>query len=130
MIFDSLDLMNPKQKFTAAASYYPETVDDPSDGGQEFNYEYVDAFSHTYKRLFGNIQSTLEAGECAIRTDDQIDFANGGYIVTQDGATFQIIQWQKDFSTVNKQAMRLLGVPVSVQRVIRMVQVPNPWGVK
>jgi len=126
---DWLDLANPKHRFTASAKYYAEPLNDPSDGAEEFSYEYVDPLSHTYRRLFGNIQSTQGNGEVAIRTDDQLEFKQGGFIMTNDGKTFQIIQKQQDFQTANKQALRIFGVPVSVQYVIRMVEVPNPWGI-
>lgn len=127
---DWLDFANPKARFTASAKYYETTVDSPEDGGQIFFYEYVDPLSFTYRRLFGNIQSTEGEGEVAIRTNDQLKFKRGSFIITQDGRRFQIIQKQQDFSSANKQAMRFLPVPVSVQFVIRMVEVPDPWEVE
>lgn len=126
---DWLDIANPKARFTASATYYEETVDDPSDGGQKFQYEYVNPFSNTYRRLFGNIQSTEGEGECTIRTDNQVKFKTSAYVILQDGRTFQIVQVEQDFAPASKQAMRILAVPASVQYVIRMVRVPNPWGV-
>ncbi len=126
---DWLVIANPKHKFTASASYYDEPMNDASIGAQEFNYEYVDPLSHTYRRLFGNIQTTQDNGEVAIRTSDQLEFKQGGFVVIQDGRTFQIIQKQQDFQAANKQAFRIFGVPVSVEYVIRMVEVPNPWRV-
>ena len=128
MIFDTLDLMNPKTRFTATASYYKETFDDPSDGAQQFNYEYVNPHSNTYRRLFANIQIT--SGEVAIRTTDQLNFIVGGIVVTQDGQTFSVLQVEKDYQAANKQVMRLFGTPVSVEYVLRLTALENPWGVK
>lgn len=127
---DYLDIANPKSRFTASATYYEETVDDPSDGGQRLQYEFVNPFSNTYRRLFGNIQSTQGEGECTIRTENQIDYKTGAYVVLQNGKTFEIVQVEQDFAPANKQAMRLLAVPASVQYVIRMVRIDNPWGVQ
>lgn len=126
---DWLDIAKPAAHFTAKAKYYEETVDDPSDGGQVFHYEYVDPLSHTYRRLFGNIQSTDTEGETAIRTNDALPYHRGAYIVFPDGRTFQIIQMSKDFQAAPKQAQRLFPTPVGTQYVVRMVQVENPWGV-
>lgn len=128
MIRDILDIMNPKPKFTATANYYPEPVNGPDVGAQQFNYEYVNPFSNTYRRLFANIQG--EAGEVAIRTDDQIKFKINGIVITQDGQAFKIIQIEKDYQAAQKQVMRILGTPVSTQYVMRLVSVKNPWGIE
>ena len=127
MVRDILDIMNPRTRFTATANYYPEPVNGPEVGAQQFNYEYVNPYSNTYRRLFANIQG--EAGEVAIRTDDQINYKINGIVVTQDGKTFKIIQIEKDYQAANKQVMRILGTPVSTQYVMRLVSVDNPWGI-
>lgn len=124
---DYLEFANPKSRFTASALYFEHEVDDPTDGGQRFTYEYLDPLSHTYRKLFGNIQSTDGNGELAIRTGTRLPYKQGAYIKTQDGKFFQIIQMQEDFSAAKKQAMRILPIPVSVQYVIRMVQIEDPW---
>ena len=125
MVRDILDIMNPRTRFTATANYYPEPLNGPEVGAQQFNYEYVNPFSNTYRRLFANIQG--EAGEVAIRTDDQINYKINGIVTTQDGKTFKIIQIEKDYQAANKQVMRILGTPVSTQYVMRLVSVDNPW---
>ena len=128
MIRDILDIMNPRTRFTATAKYYPEPINGPDIGAQQFNYEYVNPYSNTYKRLFANIQGV--AGEVAIRTDDQIKYKVNGIVITQDGQAFKIIQIEKDYQAANKQVMRILGTPVSTQYVMRLVSVENPWGVE
>ncbi len=127
MIRDILDILNPKTRFTATANYYPEPVNGLEVGAQQFNYEYVNPFSNTYRRLFANIQGT--AGEVALRTDDQIAYKINGIVVTQDGQAFKIIQVEKDYQAANKQAMRVLGTPISTEYVLRLVSVDNPWGI-
>lgn len=127
MIRDTLDIMNPRSRFTATANYYSETFDGPDVGAKQFNYEYVNPFSNTYRRLFSNIQGV--AGEVAIRTDDQHDYKVDGIVITQDGQAFKILQIEKDFQATPKQVLRLLGTPVSTQYVLRLVSVPNPWGI-
>lgn len=124
---DWLDVAKPSEKYPATATYYEDDIDDPSIGGQSFRYDYVDPLSKTYRMLFGNIQSTDGEGECAIATVDKLPFTIGAYVKTQDGKYFQIKQVQQDFSSVPKQAMRILPVPVGTRYVIRMVRVENPW---
>lgn len=123
---DYLDVVNPKQRFTASASYYAEPVDGPDIGARRFYYEYVNPYSSTYRRLFANIQG--DAGEVAIRTCDQLDYRVNGIVVLQDGQAFQILQVEKDYQSPPKQAFRLFSTPVATQYVMRIVSVPNPWG--
>lgn len=130
MVRDSLDLFTPRGRYTATGSYYKETFDSPEEGAQKFNYEYVDPLSRSYRRLFGNIQS-FEAGETAIRTNDQLDYKVGGVVVTQDGTIFLIQQVAKDFQDAPKQVLRLFGTPVSVSYVLRLsIDEDNPWELK
>ena len=127
MIRDILDILNPKTRFTATANYYPEPVNCTEVVALQFNYEYVNSFSNTYRRLFANIQGV--AGEVAIRTDDQIAYEINGIVITQDSQAFKIIQVEKDYQAANKQAMRVLGTPISTEYVLRLVSVDNPWGI-
>ena len=126
MIHDSLDIMNPRVRFTAQATYYPYESVDPADGGTPINYESVDVFSRTYRRLFGNIQS-FQAGETSIRTADLQDYKVGGLVCTQDGQSFSILQVARDYQAAPKQAFRIQGLPVGVQVVLRLVTIPDPW---
>lgn len=126
MIHDSLDIMNPRVRFTAQATYYPHESVDPADGGTPINYESVDVFSRTYRRLFGNIQS-FQAGETSIRTADLLDYKVGGIIRTQDGQTFSILQVSRDYQAAPKQAFRIQGLPIGVQVVMRLVTIDDPW---
>lgn len=129
MINDALDILNPRNKFTAEGKFWTERPDTADQAGQTFTFEYVDTFSKTFRRLFGNIQS-FEAGEVAIRTNDTLDYSPNGYFMTQDGMLFRIIQVMKDYQASSKQALRFLGTPLGTEYVIRAVAVPNPWGAK
>lgn len=129
MIRDILDIMNPRQRFTLTGKYFPERPDGPDVGGEEFNYEYVDPYTKTWRTLFGNIQAG--AGETAIRTDDQLGFKEGkGMVVLQDGTVYLIQQKMTDYSSAPKQACRVLPVPIGTEYVLRLVAVEDPWGVQ
>ncbi len=128
MIRDILDLMNPRSQFALKGTYYAERPDSPDVGGQQFNYEYVDPSTRTWRTLFANIQAS--AGETAIRTDDQLPFkAGNGIVVLQDGTCYTIEQKMTDFQAAPKQAFRILPVPLGTQYVLRLVAIDEPWGV-
>ena len=124
---DYLDVVNPKPRHTATARYFSEPVDGPDIGAQSFNYSYVNPYSETYRRLFANIQAA--AGEVAIKTSDQHDYRVNGIVILPDGKAFKILQVETDFQASPKQAFRLFATPVATEYVIRMVSVPNPWGI-
>ncbi len=128
MIFDTLDVLNPKTRFTASARYYPERLNSPDVGYDSLNFEYVNPYSNTYRRLFANVQTA--AGQVAIRTDDQNNYKVGGFIILQDNKAYQILEVLTDYQAANKQVLRLFGAPVSVEYVIRMLEVDNPWSVQ
>ena len=128
MIRDILDLMNPRTRFTLTGTYYAERPDSPDVGGQQFNYEYVDPSTRTWRTLFANIQGS--AGETAIRTDDQLSFKEGsGIVVLQDGNCYAIEVKMVDYQSAPKQAFRILPVPLGTQYVLRLVAIEEPWGI-
>lgn len=127
MVHDSLDLFTPRSRFTATGTYWTERPDSADMGGIKFNYEYVDPMSKTYRILFGNIQ-TDEAGNTTIRTNDNLGFKDGQWVMTADGQLFQIEQVAKDFADAPKQALRFFGTPLMTEFVLRLITVPNPWG--
>lgn len=129
MLNDVLDILNPRTRFTAEGTFWTERPDSADEGGMRFNYEYVDPFSKTYRRLFGNIQS-FDAGETAVRTNDLLPFKVGAFVMTAEGTLFTITQAAKDFQSASKQALRLLGTPLGTEYVLRLVNVENPWGAK
>ena len=128
MIRDILDLLNPRTQFPLSGTYYPERPDGPDVGGQQFNYEYVDPSTKTWRTLFGNIQ--VSAGETAIRTGDQLSFKTGNGIVRlQDGSWYTIEQKATDYQAAPKQAFRVLPVPVGTQYVLRLTALDEPWSI-
>lgn len=124
---DILDLLNPKSKFTSTGKYYKERPLSPDLGTEHFNYSYESRYSNTYRRLFANVQGI--EGQTVIRTDDQCHFKVHGFIITQDGKAFEILQAEKDYQAASQQALRLFGTPVSTEYVLRLMEIDNPWGI-
>lgn len=126
MIRDLLDVLNPRPRFTAAGVLFdgrPEV----DGGGEPFNYEYINPYSSTYRRLYANIQG--DSGEVAIRTNDLIrPEINKSHIKLADGKLYCVLQVDVDYQTSEKEAQRLFAVPLGTQIVMRLVPVDNPWG--
>ena len=127
MIHDFLDLINPRNKFTATGFYYTEKPESAQEDGAMINYEYVDVLSRTYRRAFGNVQDFV-GGEVSIRTADMQKYKIREFIKTQEGQLFQILQVATDYSAAPKQAFRIQGLPVGTQYVLRLVNIPDAWG--
>lgn len=130
MIADALDILNPRERFSAEGTYWDTRPDSAAQGGsKKFNYEFVSPYSKTYRVAFGNMQ-TFEAGETTVRTNDDVGFQNGGFVMLQNGQLYTILQVATDFQAASKQALRFLGVPLGTEYILRMVNVENPWGAR
>ncbi len=127
MFRDALDILAPRTQFTAEGVLYADRPEIDG-GGEHFHYEYVNPYSSTYQRLFANIQG--DGGEVAIRTNDVIHpVINKSYVKLADGRLFNVVQVETDYLAAAKQSLRLLGVPIGTQIVLRLIPVDNPWQV-
>lgn len=126
MIRDALDILNPRARFTATGILYAKKPE-VDGGGERFGYEYVNPYSATYRRLFSNIQG--ESGEVAIRTNDAIDpVINKSYVRLADGKLYKVLQVETDYQAAAKQSLRLFGVPLGTELVMRLVRQEDAWG--
>ena len=127
MINDSLDIFNPRERFTATGVLYSDRPEIAC-GGEEFSYEYVNPYSSTYRRLYANIQG--EAGEVAIRSNDNIQpVINKSRIKLANGILYNVLSVEIDYQAASKQALRMFGTPVGTQLVMRLVPSENAWQV-
>ena len=125
MINDSLDIFNPRARFTVTGVLYAKRPE-VQGGGEQFRYEYVNPYSATYRRLFSNVQG--ESGEVAIRTNDAIDpVINKSYVRLADGKLYKVLQVEVDYQAAPKQAMRLFGTPLGTELVMRLVREEDGW---
>ena len=129
MINDALDILNPKERFSGDGTYWDNRPDSTDEGGKKFSFEYVSPHSKSYRVAFGNMQN-FENGETAIRSNDEVGFKNGGFIMLQSGQLYTIIEVSTDYQAASKEALRFLGVPLGTEYLVRMVSVENPWGVQ
>lgn len=129
MIRDILDVFNPRHRFTLTGKYYEDRPISTDAGGEEFNFEYVNPYSNTWRSLFANIQANV--GETAIRTDDQLSFTPGkGVVILNDGKAYLIEEKSTDYQAAPKQTFRVLPTPVGTEYVLRVKVIENPWGIE
>lgn len=129
MITDALDILNPRERFSAEGTYWEGNPENISEGAKKFSFEYVSPFSKAYRVAFGAMQN-FNAGETSIRSNDDVGFTNGGYVMLQNGQKYVVLQVSTDFQSASKQALRFLGVPLGTEYLLRMVNVQNTWGAK
>ncbi len=128
MIYDALDILMPRARFTAEGKFWTRPPEVEA-GGATFNYEYVNPYSAAYKRLFSNIQGS--SGETAIRTNDMLNpVENESCVLLADGRFFRVAQVEIDYQSASKEAMRLFGVPLNTTFLMRLVSEDNPWDVR
>ena len=126
---DFLDFLHIQDEEVLSGTYYARLPITSQDAGEPFQYDIVDDNDKTYSLLLNSIQT--EQSIQTIKTSDASGFKVKGYVVTQDGALWQITGIIKKLSNPNnKQALRILTETVESEYIIRLIQVDNPMGLK
>lgn len=135
---DYLDLMQGRYYQTRTGKYFerlPEArlfIESSSDidaaaVGVPFDYEVVDPFEYQYKHLLQNVIDN-DGAIGTIKTREQLNFKNRSYIVTMEGEMFQIVSITPDTRAAQREAARILPIPLGTEYIIRFVEVDNPRG--
>lgn len=123
---DFLDLLHIKDEEVLTATYYARRPKTPQDSGVQFDYDIVSEPRSNYGNIISNLNGVLSYQ--TIRTNDLVDFKVKGYCVTQEGGLWQIEEITKQLVTTNnKQALRNIK-QIETERILRMIEVDNPWG--
>lgn len=110
-------------------SSIPEAADGVATAGpQRFNYEYVDVTEWRYSRLLGNVIGT-DGADTTVKTRAPIDFKPNGYVALRDGNLYQIRSCTLDTTEGSKMAARILLMPRGTARILRLLKVPDPFGI-
>jgi hypothetical protein len=128
-VYDILDVLIPHPAEVFTGTYYATMPNSPRESGVSFDYSTVDPTSWHYQALFSQVV-VMQSTSAAIKTCDDLGFAVGGYIATQDGRFYEIISVQQDYSSAQQQAFRMMSVVAGVDFVIRLSEKSNPWGLK
>lgn len=123
---DFLDLLHIKDEEVLSGTYYARRPKTPQDSGVPFEYDIVSEPRSNYGNIISNLNGVLSYQ--TIRTNDLVDFKVKGYCVTQEGGLWQIEEITKQLVTTNnKQALRNIK-QIETERILRMIEVDNPWG--
>jgi hypothetical protein len=88
----------------------------------------VDVTEWRYQQLIGNLIVT-DAANTTIKTRTSIKFTPNTHVALQDGNLYLITSITEDPRSVPKEAARIMVVPVGLEKVIRLRQVDDPWGI-
>lgn len=129
MIDDILSLLNTNAEEVLSGTYYNVIPKTNLDGGEPFQYDIVNDSDKSYASVLGTIKT--EQTMCTIKTNDDCGFKVNGYIATQDGGFWQISGIVKHLVNKNsKQALRLLKETAETEYIMRLIEIPNPRGLK
>ena len=136
---DFLDICNGRYNQTHTGRYFkqlPHNAYVPDGEGiydidattaVDVDYEYVDPTSWHYKTLLSNLIET-EAANATIKTREPIKYSAKSYFLLDNGRLCRILSVTEDTASAQREAARLLPIPVGTEYVIRLVEVENPWG--
>lgn len=131
---DLLDILEGRYNQTYTGRYYAK-LPTPSllaTGAAPvyFDYEIVDPYSYQYTRLLGNIIDTDSASVTIMtRSSDISRSAVNKHIALQDGRLYLVTSVTEDPRSISREAARLMIVPRNVDKILRLKEVEDPWGI-
>ncbi len=123
------EFLAQKSREFLTGTYYKRRPVTNADGGEKFSYENLDPHTREYKTVIGTL--LIEGRTAAIKTRSAINFKTKQFIVTQDGQL-----WEISLVTENPQvketedALRIFKTTAETEKVIRLVGIENPKGIK
>ena len=94
---------------------------------RDVDYEYVDPTEWHYKQLLSNLTES-EMASATIKTSEPLRCKPRSYFLLDNGRLCQMLSVTEDTQAAQREAARLLPVPVGTEYVIRLIEVENPWG--
>lgn len=125
---DYFDFFAIKDDDFFSGTYYARRPKTTQDVGIEFAYDIEDAQQDSRENVLSTLQTKREL--FSIRTVEPIKFKIQGYVVTQEGEFWQIDSLLKRPYKQNKEVYRLFKNAPTVETVLRLVKVENPWQLK
>ena len=131
-----LDLLKRKDDEVLTGVYYEkrpiiEGYDgalktDYSTNGEIFKYDILNLNSTNYENIVGGLRADRTTQ--VIKTDAELDFKIDGYVKTQEGGFYQIVELTKHVAPVEtKQALRWFKTSVKTVKTLRLIEVDNPF---
>ena len=126
---DFLNFLVRKDEEVLKGTYYARQPKTPNDVGVPFSYDIVQESDRTYAKLLDSLES--DRTYQTISTNDITNFEIGGYVATQEGGLWIIVNLVSHLAVKeSKQALRFVKKTAGTEYVIRIMQVDNPWGLK
>ena len=131
---DILDILEGRFDKTFTGRYYKKLPSASTAKTGEsffyFDYQMVDPYSYQYVKLIGNIVAT-DAANLTVKTkSSEISRQSvGKHVALQDGRLYLITSVTEDFRTASAEAARLIVVPTGADKIIRLKEVDDPFGI-
>ena len=108
--------------------YYERRPVSPEDGRAVFRYSRLDPYSRVFDTQLGQMRIDRETS--SLKTKTNLDWKVKGYISTQNGKFFQIVEvLTNEQPKGSEDVLRLFKRAVETEYTIRLIKVDNPWGI-
>ena len=123
-----LEMIAPKSDQFMTGYYYERRPVAPDDGRVTFRYSRLDNYSRVFDTQLG--QMRIDRETYSLKTKTNLNWKVKGYISTQNGRFFQIVEvTENEQPKGSEQVLRLFKRAVQSEYTIRLVAVDNPWGI-
>lgn len=123
-----LDFLTPKDDEYMTGYYYERRPKSPADGRMPFTYSRLDPYTKTFDTALG--QMRLDRSTYSLKTKTTIPWKVKGYVSSQDGRFFQIVEvLEDDQPRGSEDVLRLFKRAPETEYIIRLTKVDEPWGI-
>lgn len=122
------DFLTNREDEFFSGTYYKKRPKTTEDSGEVFSYDIEDPQTESVTNVIGGIETVTV--RFSIKTIESIDFKPKGYVVAQEDDLYQIESVEKRPKNGEKDVYRLWKNPPKQEKILRMIKVQNPWGLK
>lgn len=122
-----LDFLTPKDDEYMTGYYYERRPASSDDGCVKFNYSRLDPYARVFDTVLG--QMRLDRETYSLKTRSALPWKIKGYISTQDGRFWQIVDFMENNQPKgSEEVLRLFKRAPETEYTIRLSIADNPWG--
>ena len=121
---DFIDMIVDSSDEFLTGAFYKKRPKYPHDGRITFSYKQYNTNSKIFDTVLGDVRA--DKATYAISTNDDCDFNVGGYIVTQNGLIWEIVEVVKNEETkANKDVLRWFTKAIDTETNVRMIEIDD-----
>ena len=121
-----LDFLAPKDDQFMTGYYYERRPITPDDGRVKFHYSRLDPYSRVFDTELG--QMRLDREIYSLKTKSNLNWKVKGYVSTQDGKFFQIMEiYENNQPKGSEEVLILFKRAPQSEFTLRLTKVDNPW---